>query len=230
MGNQKGLSSVEALLILVIILNLGSVGYSRLEAGKSQGIASEASQIGAKQTTQQKDLPEKTDATADWITFVSSQRGFSLRHPKYWAVGFKEPQYCFGSGVSDFVAGADADLVAQCGSEYKGQIYVSSEEGNQLGKHKLETDKDFFESFSSQKVTVANIKGTRKSGTAKGQFSEKFEEKYVLPGLPDGTKVVIYSFYTHGRTYVAEYNHRIGEPDILRDFDLMITKTLKFSK
>lgn len=225
MGNQKNLS----LLILVIILNLGSVGCSRPEVGKRQGFASEASQISAKPTPPQKDPPEKTDATADWISFVSSQGGFSLRHPKYWAVGFKEPQSCFGYGVSDFVAGANADLVAQCGTEYKGQIYVSSKEGNQP-EDELETQKEFYQNLSSQKVTVDNIEGTRKSGTAMGQVSEKFEDKYGEPGLPDGTKVVIYSFYTHGRTYVAEYNHKIGEPDILQDFDLMITKTLKFNK
>jgi hypothetical protein len=223
------LSLVETLLILVIIIIIGNVGWSRQAAAKSQGTASEASQIEAKQTPPQKGLPEKTDETADWITFVNSKGGFSLRHPKYWAVGFKNPQYCFGYGASDFVAGADADLVAECGTEYQGQIYVSFMEGNQLGKHKIETDKDFYQNLSSRKVTVDNIEGVRKTGTADGQFSEKFEEKYVLPGLPDGTKVVVYSFYTHGRTYVAEYNHRIGEPDILRDFDLMITKTLKFS-
>jgi hypothetical protein len=55
------------------------------------------------------------------------------------------------------------------------------------------------------------------------------DEKFAMPGLPDGTKVVIYLFYAHGRTYVVRYGQRIGEPDILRDFDLMITKTLKFS-
>jgi len=37
------------------------------------------------------------------------------------------------------------------------------------------------------------------------------------------------SIYAHGRTYVVRYGQRIGERDILRDFDLMITKTLKFS-
>jgi hypothetical protein len=274
MRDQKRLSLVETLLILVIIIIIGNVDYSRQKAGKSQVTASEASQIGVKQPPQQKGLPEKTDETADWITFVSSQGGFSLRHPKSWAVGFSQPQYCFGYGVSDFVAGANADLVAKCGSEYNGQIYVSSravcncvygnvarvvysrtfpslaetqagrlnksphtvyaianrhKEGNHFGKHKLEIDKDFYRDMNSRKVTVDNIEGARESGAANGQFSEKYEEKNILPGLPDGTKVVIYSFYTHGRTYVAEYNHRIGEPDILRDFDLMITKTLKFS-
>jgi TonB family protein len=229
MRNQKGVSLVEALLILVVIIIIGNTGRSQQEAGKSMGKAGGASEPGAKQVQRQRDRPVKIDKTADWITFVSSQGGFSLRHPKYWAVGFKEPQSCFGYGASNFVAGADADLVAECGTEYKGQIYVSFKEGNQLEDHKLETDKDFYQNLSGRKVTVDNIEGTRESGVAKGQMGKKFEEKYVLPGLPDGTKVVVYSFYTRGRTYVAEYNHRIGEPDILRDFDLMVTKTLKFS-
>ena len=229
MENQKGWSSIETLLILVIILNLSSVGCSRQGAVKSQGIANEAPRIETKQPPQQKNISEKREETADWITFVSSQGGFSLRHPKNWAVGFQEPQNCFGDVGSDFVAGAAADLVAECATEYRGQIYLSSNEGNQLDSHKLETDKDYYQNLSSQKVTVDNVEGTRESGTAIGQFSEKWEEKNVLPGLPDGTNVVVYKFYIHGRTYVAEYNHRIGEPDILRDFSLMITKTLKFS-
>jgi flagellin-like protein len=65
MRNQKGLSSVEALLILVVITIIGNVGCSRQVAGKSQGAASEASQIEAKQPPQQKGLPEKTDETAE---------------------------------------------------------------------------------------------------------------------------------------------------------------------
>ena len=228
MRNPKSLNLVEALLILVVIIIIGNVGCSRREAGKSQGAAGDASQIAAKQALQQKILPEKTDETADWITYVSPKGGFSLRHPRSWAVGPKQSEYC-GKAEFSFTAGADADLVEDCGTEYYGQIYVSFEEGNQLGKHKIETDKDFYRNLSSRKVLVDNIEGTRESGTAMGQSSEKFEEKYVLLGLPDGTKVVVYSFYVHGRTYMAEYNHRIGEPDILRDFDIMITKTLKFS-
>jgi hypothetical protein len=228
MRNPKSLNLVEALLILAVTIIIGNVGCSRPEAGKSQGAASEASHIAGKQPPRQKVLPEKTDETADWITYVSPKGGFSLRHPRSWAVGPQQSQYC-GNAEFSFTAGADADLVADCGTEYIGQIYLTSEEGNQLGKNKIETDKEFYRNLSSRKVMVDNIEGTRESGTAMGQSSDKFEEKNVLLGLPDGTKVVVYSFYVHGRTYVAEYNHRIGEPDILRDFDLMITKTLKFS-
>lgn len=75
-------------------------------------------------------------------------------------------------------------------------------------------------------MTVDNIEGTRETGAAMGHMDEKF----AVPGLPDGTKVVVYSFHAHGRTYVAQYTQRSSYPDVLRDFDLMVTKTLKFSK
>jgi hypothetical protein len=224
MRKPKSLSLVEALLILVVIVIIGNVACSRREAGKSQGAAGDASQIEAKQPPQQKVLPEKTDKTADWITYVGSASRFSLRYPKYWAVGHANPQNCTKPERSDFTAGANADLVADCGTEYIGQIYIYSNEGNELSSHKLTTSDYPYQNITGKKVTVDNIEGMREAGTAIGQDDEKF----AMPGLPDGTKVVVYLFYVHGRTYVAVYNHRIGEPDILRDFDLMITKTLKF--
>jgi len=213
-------------LILVAIIIIGNAGCSRQEADKSLGNASGASEPGAKQIQQQRDRPEKTDETADWITYVSSKGKFSLRHPKSWAVGPKEPQFCTSTDFS-FTAGADAELVEDCGTEYYGQIYVSSEEGNQHSKRLLTTDKDFYQKLTSLKVTVDKIEGTREAGTAMGQLGDKYDE--VMGGLPDGTKVVIYSFYTNGRTYVSQYTQRTDDPDILRDFDLMVTKTLKFS-
>lgn len=222
MRNQKGLSSVEALLVFVIILNMVSVGCSRREAGKSQGAASEASQIEAKLIPQQNVLPEKTDETVDWRAYVGSVSRFSLRYPKYWAVGHANPQNCTEAARSVFTAGANADLVADCGTEYFGQIYIYSNEGNELSNHKLATDLYPYQNITSKKVTVDNIEGTREAGTAMGQDDEKF----AMPGLPDGTRVVIYSFYADGRTYVARYEQRIGDPDISRDFDVMVTKTL----
>lgn len=240
--NQKGLSLVEALWILVVIIIIGNVGCSRQEDGKSLGNAGGASEPGAKQIQQQrgrpektdetaeqiqqqKGRPEKTDETADWITYVSSKGRFALRHPKYWAVGPKQPQYCTNTEFS-FTAGADAELVEDCGAEYYGQIYVVSEEGNQLSQHKsIRTDSQSYQNITRQKVMVDNIEGTREAGTVRQDNNELDIEH----PLPDGTKVVIYAFYAHGRTYVAQRQQRIDEPDILRDFDLMVTKTLKFS-
>src|SRR5262249_21670517 len=83
-----------------------------------------------------------------------------------------------------------------------------------------------FQNITRQKVTVDNIEGAREAGTAMGQMDT---EKFAMPGLPDDTKVVIYSFYAHGITYTAHYTQQVEEPDILRDFELMVTKTLRFS-
>ena len=219
------MSLVETLLSLVVIIIIGNVGCSRQKAGKSQGTTSEASQIEAKQIPQQKGLPEKTVETAGWITFVSSKGRFSLRHPKSWAIGHKEPQFCTDTEFS-FTAGADADLVGECGTEYFGQIHVVSEEGNKLSQHKsIRTDSQSYQYITRKKVMVDNIEGTREAGTVR----QNNNELDIEHPLPDGTKVVIYSFYAHGRTYVAQCQQRIDEPDILRDFDLMITKTLRFS-
>ena len=223
--NQKGLSLVEALLILVVIIIIGNVGCSRREAGKSPGNAGGASEPGTKQIQQQRGRPEKTDETADWRTYVSSEGRFSLRHPKPWTVGPKQSDYC-GKKEFSFTAGADADLVEDCGTEYYGQIYLVSEEGNLLSRQgSLRTASQSYQNITRQKVMVDNIEGTREAGTVR----QNNNELDIDHPLPDGTKVVIYEFYAHGRTYIAQCQQRVDNPDVLRDFDLMVTKTLKFS-
>jgi len=209
----------------VVIIIIGNVGCSREEAGKSLGNAGEASKPGAKLIRQQSGRPGKTDETADWITYVSSKGRFSLRHPKSWAVGPKQSEYCTMAEFS-FTAGADADLVEDCGTEYYGQIYLVSEEGDLLSRQSsLRTDSQSYQNITRQKVMVDNIEGTREAGTVR----QNNNELDIDHPLPDGTKVVIYEFYAHGRTYIAKCQQRVDDPDILRDFDLMVTKTLKFS-
>jgi hypothetical protein len=75
-----------------------------------------------------------------------------------------------------------------------------------------------------QKVMVDDIEGAREAGTVRQDNNELDIEH----PLPDRTKVVIYLFYAHGRTYVAQRQQRVDDPDVLRYFDLMVTKTLKF--
>jgi hypothetical protein len=199
---QKSLS----LLILVIILIIGSVGCSRQEDGKNPGNAGGASEPGAKQLPQQRG--QKTDETADWITYVSSKGRFFLRHPRYWAVGPTQPQNCTDKD-SFFTAGAGPDLVAECGTEYFGQIYASSMEGGQLSSYKVTTSEYPYQNITSRKVTIDNIEGIRETGTARGQEDGRFP----MPGLPDGTKVVIYLFTARGRNYLARYTQRTGNAD-----------------
>jgi hypothetical protein len=243
MRTQKGLKLVKALPILMVVIIIGDVGCSRQEAGKGQGNATAASEPGAtqiqqqrsrpekidktaEQIQQQKGQPEKTDETAGWITFVSPKGTFSLRHPKYWTVGPNNAENCFDF-KEFFTAGADTDLVLDCGTEYPGQIYVGSEEGSQFSQHRsLKEDSQTYLNITRQKVKVDNVEGTREAGTVR----EDNNELDIEHPLPDRTKVVIYLFYTYGRAYVAQCQQRIDDPDVLRYFDLMVTKTLRFSQ
>jgi hypothetical protein len=225
MRNQKDFSLVEALLILVVAGIIGGAGCGvyggRKEAGKRTDNAGSASESTAEQTGRQKGQPSEPDVTAGWTPYISAEGKFSLRHPKNW-VRPTNPEDCT-PGL--FMAGANAESAGACASDSFGQIYVSSTEGDHIGDHKLATNAYPYQNVTSQQAPADNIKGTRETGTAKGQMSEQF----AMPGLPDGTKVVVYSFYAHGRTYTAQYTQRSGDPDVLRDFDLMVTKTLKFS-
>ncbi len=77
---------------------------------------------------------------------------------------------------------------------------------------------------SKSNVLVYGANGHRAEGLAKNQASIDGPG-----GYPDGTKVVIYSFFTKGRTYTLQYVQKAGYPDVLTDFDLMVTKTFKLS-
>ncbi|HKX30708.1 MAG TPA: hypothetical protein VJ302_23665 [Blastocatellia bacterium] len=250
MGIRKGLNSVEALLILVIIVSIGDLGCSRSAAGNSPSLAGGAGEPVAQRLQPPAGQPEKTgetaaqvqpsagppeqkDETANWLTHVSPKGGFSLRYPNNWAVGPSwygqeppsDPNYPPCIMDTFFTAGADGELVAECASEYFGQIYVSFEEGDQVRARRISTGVYPYLHLASRKVTVDNVEGTRETGTAMGHDAPQFS----MPDLPDDTKVIVYVFYTRGRTYIAKYAQRVDEPDISRDFDLMITKTLKFN-
>ncbi|MBO0783939.1 MAG: hypothetical protein J2P37_34465, partial [Ktedonobacteraceae bacterium] len=85
-------------------------------------------------------------------------------------------------------------------------------------------DSQTYLNFTRQKVVVDSVEGTRETGMVRQDDNELDIEH----PLPDRTKVVIYLFYAHGRTYLAQCQQRIDDPDVLRYFDLMVTKTLKF--
>ena len=209
--------------VVGIISGAGWYVYSaRQKADNGLDNAGKSSESSKEQTKQQKSQPAEIDETAGWTPYTSAEGKFSLRHPKNWARP-TEPELCT-PGL--FMAGANADSVGQCASDNFGQIYVSSTEGNHIKEHKLTTSNYPHQNITSRKASIDNIEGWRETGTAMGQTDAKFE----MPGLPDGAKVVVYSFYGQGRTYVAQYTQRIDDPDVLRDFDLMVTKTLKFSK
>ncbi len=228
MKNQKGFSSVAIILILALAQIIGgSCWYlfkDRQAAEKKLDNVNTVSESGAGQEGNQKTQSSVADETANWKSYVSAKGRFSLRYPRKWAVGSRERDE---SCPEIFMAAPKAESLGRCATEYfgLGQIAVISEEGERLLDMRLSAGDYPYQKITSRKVMINGAEGLRESGTAKGQWAEKF----VLPGLPDGAKIVVYSFYVNGRAYVAQYIQGSGDPNILREFDLMVTQTLKFN-
>jgi hypothetical protein len=98
---------------------------------------------------------------------------------------------------------------------------VLSIEGDQQKTESIDTTG--YKDISSKTVSVNGITGTRYQGVAYGQ-----QDGEGIPGFANGTKVVVYVFFTSNRTYVTTYVQANSYPNVLADFDTMITKTLQF--
>ena len=215
--NKKGFVIWELLLILFILILLGGTGWYVLKAKDSvnknykNAEAASSSQVNYKQSSQ-----PAADPTADWVAYSSTEGKYSLKYPKTWAAA-TNPESC-SPGI--LLLGGNAGSVGKCATESFGQISVVSTDGDSVNDQKLSTG---YKDVTSENVTVNNVAGTKMSGTASGQSGDE-----ISAGMPDGTKVVKYIFYTNGKTYTATYIQMNTYPDVLSDFNLLVTKTLKF--
>ncbi|HCM51715.1 TPA: hypothetical protein DIS56_01095 [Candidatus Saccharibacteria bacterium] len=216
---KKGFISLEVLLILFIAVLLAGTGWYVLKAkDKASSTYSDADAANSSQLKYGKKevVKEQKDPTADWVAYSSTEGKYSLKYPKTWAAA-TNPESC-SPGI--LLLGGNAGSVGKCATESFGQISVVSTDGDSVNDQKLSTG---YKDVTSENVTVNNVAGTKMSGTASGQSGDE-----ISAGMPDGTKVVKYIFYTNGKTYTANYIQMSTYPDVLSDFNLLVTKTLKF--
>jgi Tfp pilus assembly protein PilV len=228
MKNNKGFALLEGLLILVVVGILGFTGWYVWSAkNKTNSTYNSTGNSSAAKYTK-KSTPVTPDPTADWTSYSSKEGQFSLKYPKTWITA-AQPDQC-SAGI--LLLGTDSKSVGACGSSNGGQISITSVAGDSQKDSELSSATTGsgnlgFEDIKTSSVTVNDIKGEKQIGTASGM------EVQGPPGLPKGTKVTKYIFFNNGRTYVATYTsgNYSGNAykDALSDFDLMITKTLKFS-
>jgi hypothetical protein len=218
---QGGFSAVEGLLIFIIVGIIGGTGWYVMNAnGKTNdtldnaGLGTTAKASKKKQTNP----PAKTDPLFDWLAYSSKTGKYSLKYPPSWATASKE-----GCDVDDsfILLGGDSKSVGKYCADGGGQMYISSVEGDHRADDTLKTSE--WKEIVKTSITVDKVVGERQSGTAFGQEGTGVGE------LPDGSKQIRYTFYTNGRTYTANYIQTGSYPNVLNDFDLMVTKTLKFS-
>jgi hypothetical protein len=149
------------------------------------------------------------DPTAGWTSYTSTSGGFSLKYPSTW-VSATNPSQC---PDSIFLLGANSNSVGVCGSNNFGQMTVSW----QPVKAACGLDSSAWTTTSTKSVTVSGVNGTETTGTAKTGET-----------LPEGTPTIQYCFIKSGTMYVADYNQLSTYPNVLSDFNLMITQTFTF--
>jgi type II secretory pathway pseudopilin PulG len=212
---QYGFTAVEGLLILVIVGIMAGAGWyvwqSNQNANQSLDNANSSNSyiFKAKNKT-----ATQSEATANWKAYSSKEGQFSLKYPPSWAAATK-PELCTAGML---LLGANASSVGVCGSGNVGQIQIVSVEGIPALMGKPSVD---YSNVNASDYTLSGVKGTKTTYTI-----NKGPED--LAGHPIGTKVIQYNFTTNGRSYTAVYFGQPNYPDVSKDFELMVTKTLQF--
>jgi hypothetical protein len=225
--NQCGFTAVAGLLVLVIVAIIGGTGWYVMQANKNTDNTLNKAGLGTAAKSAKKSSPApapKADPTADWVAYSSKTGNFSLRYPSSW---LKAQLPSDGCGVNDnflMIAPDSNSLGKYCTDGGIGQVAFDSNKISESFVPKY-TEGNGYKNVESKSVTVNGVAGTRQYATATGQ-----DNGPALGALPDGTKVVFYSFTTNGKVYTAQYNQRPTYTDNLSDFDLMVTKTLKFTQ
>jgi hypothetical protein len=223
--NQGGFSAVEGLLIFIIVAIIAGTGWYVMSANNKTNDTLNNAGLGtaAKATKKKQTTPApvaQADPTANWTAYSSKTGKYSLKYPNTW-VRPANQQNCASDDDSFLMLGPTAQSVGSCGSDNTGEMYISSSSGDQRANSEL--SKTTFPDLLTQSVTVNGIQGEKISGTSNGNGQG------LGFGTDDkGAKVVMYIFYTNGRTYTAAY-YQNKYPDVQSDFDLMVAKTLKFS-
>ena len=224
--NSTGLSNIKLLLFLVILGIISGTGFYvyRSQIKTSSSLNNTAKTPIEPQKTTPKPEPV-VDETKDWTPYSSVMGKFSLRYPTRW-VQPEHKELC-GSGLFDrsVYLGPDKNSVLKCGSEFFGQVSVSSVEGDKQTDYDL-AEKSY-KNIEVKTVVVNGVTGKRIAGVTKAPAGDE-------PFAPtEGTIEVHYVFYTNGNTYAARYTQvpagSAPSTDVVKDFELMVLKTLKFS-
>lgn len=216
--NQSGFGTVETLLVVVLVGIIGFTGWYVWQANKDVNDSLKNVDNGTHKTTKKASGDKASDPTAGWTAYSSKEGQFSLRYPTSWATA-THPEDC-SPGM--LLLGANTSVVGKCASDGGSHISVYTNDGDR--RQYSELNGAYYTDIKTEAVTVDGVDGKRQSGT--------YQSTEEGIGPSNGDKEVVYVFYTNGKTYVASYKvvlHGTVMPDALQDFDLMVTKTLKFS-
>lgn len=215
--SQKGFSAVEAIIILIVVALLALGGWYVWKKNNKDTDTNKNTASQQKETPKEDEKP--VDPTEGWTSYANEKGKYSLKHPASWVMA-SNLDACTEGLVLLAPSGA---TLGKCASEYFGQVGVSSREGDERDNFTFK--EAYYTNVQDEPVTVAGITGNKYTTVVSGMDNE-----VVVGASPDNTKIVRYVFFTNNRTYVADYIQEPTYPDALSDFNLIVTKTLKFTK
>lgn len=207
---DSGFTLVEILLAIIAVAIVSFVGYYVYNQSSDTKAAS--SKSAATNEPDSRAEHANTKATASWKAYSSTTGNFSFRYPSGWVT-----HVCDDTAI---LLGPTNDSAGLCQSDGVGQVQVVSLDGDKRTDYKL--DPASFPNVETGAVTVDGVNGIKESGTL--QTSEE-----IFVGPQNGSKMVQYVFYTKGNTYLISYVQTPEFTDVLKDFELLVTETFKFS-
>lgn len=137
---------------------------------------------------------------------------FTFWHPPDWYLKMCD------TGGTQYVVAAFVQPTTPCnGEEYEARFSLLWQTGNVPPS---EFNSTYIPKTSSAAAIADGVNGTRDAFV--------YLTDSGLPP-PKGTDLVRYEFVTAGRTYVVAYLHYPKEPDRTKDFDMLVTQTLRFA-
>lgn len=211
--SQKGFSLIEALLGLIFAALIGLIGINvaNNHKNKTSSVVINAASETSKMVK---------DPTVNWTAESNLIGKFDVKYPGSWATVIY-PKACTDTAENGvFFLGANMDSVGKCATENLGQMSIIWTTDNQLC---ADLDSSTWTQNSKQTVAVSNVKAFKIQATAK-------ESGNLLGGYPAGTKTVQYCAVSNSKVkYIASYVQLATYPDVLNEFNTMVTKTLKFN-
>ena len=214
-SNESGFSAVEIVIVVVIVGLIGAVGYLVYKNSQQAKVVTVTKTVTATPKTSTTASPT-VDQTANWTSYKSTDGHYSLKYPNSWVTA-SNPSLC-SSGILLVAPGINS--VGKCGSEDFGQISFSGMTESSHLCYSL--DSTAFSNITKSTVTISGVTLTKQSGT-------QIDDSAGNGSLPKGTIEVDYCYSSTSYGFMARYEQKPTDQNVLTDFNTIITKTLSFS-
>lgn len=211
---QKKRKNIPAIVLsIIVVLLLGVIGWLVYDKLTATDAADTNNAQDTPTKISEKDEQTEVDPTEGWVATSNQAGKYSFKHPSKWTTEpAGAPEMCTPELT---LLATSKENIAKCPGESFGQMAFDSVVGDKTSDYKL--------NYPNTTVTVDGVTGVR----YEGEVTSTSQSAGIGP--EDGTKEVLYVFYDGTRTYRAMYYQYPDAEDITEDFDVIVTKTLKFA-